>query len=100
MEVVRADNELCLVVGDSFHFMTPLTRGFYCCLDGFCAGVHGQSHFHLGQVVKLLIEQRQLIIAERARSQRDALSLLMKSFQDLRVAGPRFTAEYDARQSR
>ena len=67
MKIVGTNNNFSLAVGDALYFVAPLACSLHCGLNRFCAGVHGQSHIHASEFVKLLIEQRQLIISEWER---------------------------------
>ncbi len=76
VEVVGADDDLGLAVGNAFDLVAPLARGLDRGLDGLGAGVHGQRHVEAGEVVQFFVEQRQLVVAEGARGQRDLAGLL------------------------
>ena len=88
MEIVGADNDFGLAVGDTLDLVSPLARRFDSGLDSLGAGVHGQGHVEAGQFVQVFIEQRQLVVAEGARGERHLVSLLDQSLQDAGMAVP------------
>ena len=100
VKVVGADDDFGFAVGNAFDLVAPLARR----LDGgfhrFGAGVHGQGHVEAGEFVQFLVEQRQLVVAKRARGERDLVRLLHQGSRILGWQCPWLTAEYDARQSR
>ena len=53
VEVVGADDDLGLAVGNAFDLVAPLARGFDGGLDRLGAGVHGQRHLEAGEVVEV-----------------------------------------------
>ncbi len=65
VEVVGADDDLGLAVGNALDLVSPLARGLDRGLHRFGARVHGQRHVEAGQVVQLLVEQRRADRCER-----------------------------------
>ena len=86
MEVVGADDDLGLALGNALDLVAPLARGLDGGLDRLGAGVHGQRHVEAGQLVQFLVEQRQLVVAKGARGQRDLVRLLDHGLQNLGMA--------------
>ena len=73
--------------------VAPLARGFERGLDGFGAGVHGQGHLEAGELVQVAEEQRELVVAEGARGERDLLRLAAMAWKIAGWQWPWFTAE-------
>lgn len=86
MEVVFADDDLGLAFGDALDLVAPLAGDLERRLDGLGAGVHGQNHLEAGELGKLLVEERELVVAEGARGKGDALGLFLHGGEDTRVA--------------
>ena len=86
VEVVGADDDLGLIFRHALDLVGPLAGELEGGLDGLGAGVHGQGHVEAGEVVDLLVEERELVVAEGARGQGDALRLLEHGGEDARVA--------------
>ena len=76
MKVVGADDNFRFPVGDAFNLVPPFARRLHRSFHGFRTGVHGQSHVHSGEIVKLLVQERQLLIAKGAGSEGDLAGLL------------------------
>ena len=83
MKIVGADDDLGFVLRNALDLVAPLARGLERGFDGLGAGVHGQRHVEAGQIVEFLVEQRELLVAEGARGERDFPRLLVQSLQNL-----------------
>ena len=86
VKIVGADDDLGLAIRNAFDLVAPLARGLHRGLDRLGARVHGQRHLVAGQLMQLLVEQRQLIVAKGARSQRDLVRLVEHGFHDFGMA--------------
>ena len=86
VEVALAGDDLGLIVRDALDRVAPLSGGLQRRLHRLGAGVHGERHVHAGEVVQVLAEQGQLVVAERARRQRHALRLVEHRRHDARMA--------------
>ena len=86
VEVAGADNDLGLVLRDALDFVAPLARGLDRRFNCLGAGVHREDHVEAGEVVEILAEQRQLLVAKRARGQSDFAGLLLEGAKNLGVA--------------
>jgi GNAT superfamily N-acetyltransferase len=86
VKIVLADDDLGLVARDALRGVGPAAHGFDGALDGLGAGVHGQHHLHAAQTRQRFAERRQLVVAERARSQRYARRLVEQRLHNARMA--------------
>ena len=86
VKIVGADDDFGFAVRNAFDLVAPLAGGLDGGLHRLGAGVHGQRHVEAGQLVEFLVEQRQLIVAESARGQRDLVRLLDHGLQDFGMA--------------
>src|SRR5208337_1669397 len=86
VEIVGARNDLGLIVRNALDLVPPLAGGLDRGLHSFRSGVHGQRHIEAGKLMQLLEEQRQLVVTESARSERDFVRLLHQGVQDLGMA--------------
>ena len=86
MEVVFADDNFGFAVRDALARISPAADRLDGRFHGFHAGVHGEDHLHAAQAGQFLDEGRQLVVAEGARSERDARGLLLKRLEDARMA--------------
>ena len=86
VEIVGADDDLGLAVRHALDLVAPFADRLDGGLHGLGAGVHRQDLVRAGECRDLLVEQRQLVVAEGARGQRQLLRLLDHRGQDLRMA--------------
>lgn len=86
VEVIGADDNLCLIGWDAFDLVAPLAGNLEGGLDGLGAGVHEERHLEAGEVVELLVEERELVVAEGARGKSDLVGLLDHGGHDDRMA--------------
>lgn len=85
LPVRPADDHLRLAGGNPFSRIAPFARGLQRRLYGLDARVHQERHFHAGQLMELLVQERELVVPEGARRERQAPSLLRTGFQNARV---------------
>ncbi len=88
MEVVCADDDLRLVLGDALDLIAPLAGHLEGAFHRLGAGVHRQGLVRPGEGAQLLVEGRELVVAEGAGGQAEAAGLLDQGLADLRVAVP------------
>ena len=93
VEIIGADDDLCLALGDAFDLVAPLARRLHGSLDRLGARVHGQRHVVAGELVQFLVKQGELVVAEGARGQRDFAGLLDQRREDSGWQCPWLTAE-------
>ncbi len=86
VEVIGADEDLTLAGGDAAHGLAPFAGGFEGGFDGFDAGVHGQGHVEAGEFVQVAVEEGELVVAEGAGGEGDALGLGDHGGEDAGVA--------------
>ena len=86
MEIIGAHDDFGFAFGNAFDRVTPLTSSLDGSLHRLGAGIHGQGHIEAGEIVEFLIEQRELIVAEGTRGERDLVGLVSQSFEDLGMA--------------
>src|SRR5258706_2262849 len=86
MEIVIADNDLGAAVRDALDRMAPFSRQLEGAFHRFSAGIHRQHPVRPGKRTNFFIEGRQLIIAEGARGERKAGSLVDYSLPDAGMA--------------
>jgi hypothetical protein len=65
VEVVGADDDLSLVIGDTAKLVAPFAHDLYRRLYGFSATIHGQDFVRPREPCEILVEERQLVVAER-----------------------------------
>src|SRR5215469_10023309 len=75
VEVVCADDDLGLPVRHFLHFVSPFAYGLDRALYRLGTAVHGQYLVGTGELCDLLVEGSQLVVVERAGSQRQLASL-------------------------
>jgi hypothetical protein len=73
--VVAAGDDTGLVGRDALLDVTPFAGGLQGGFDAFGAGVHGEDGFHAAEVRQRAAERAELVVVERAGSQRDAVEL-------------------------
>ena len=85
VKVAVADDDVRAIRGDALAHVAPAPRGLDGGFDRFGAGVHRQHDVETGEARELLAEERQLVVVERARRQRDLVRLLDERREDGRV---------------
>ena len=88
MKIIGAYYDFGFFRGDALHLISPLARCLDRGLNRLRTRVHRKHHIEAGQIVKLFTKQRKLLVAKCAGSERDFLSLLFQSLQDLGVTMP------------
>lgn len=86
VEVVLSTQNDRLVLGNTLHFVPPLTGDLDAGLDRLGASVHGQNHVKAEVASDELGKTREYIIVESAGAQGEAGSLIHESLDQLRVA--------------
>ena len=86
VEVVAADDDLGLALRHAFHLVAPLPDRLDRAFHRLGAAVHGEDLVRAGQLAELLVEERELIVVERPRGERQGARLVDKRLVNLRVA--------------
>ena len=88
VEVLVEDQDLALAVGDALDGLSPLAGHLERRLDRFGAAVHRQEAPVAGELADLLAEGPELVVAESARGQGEALRLALEDRDQARVTVP------------
>ena len=86
VKIVFADDDFGVVQGDALAGVAPPASGLDGRLHGFRAGVHRQHHLHAAELREFGAEERELIVAEGARGERNPLGLFLERLDDARMA--------------
>ncbi len=85
VEVVFADDDFGLVLGDALDLVAPLAGGLNGGFHGFGAGVHGQHGLGSGQLGQFLIKEGQLTVAKGPGGQGHFVGLILEGLDNFGV---------------
>ncbi len=85
MEIVRAGDDLRLVLCDTLDRVGPLAGRLDGGLDRLGAAVHQEGHLHAGQPAERLAERTEHLVVKGTRREGHAIGLILERLDDLRV---------------